>query len=103
MPFVIQIYGKSVENLRNRREVVFATNEKQSKRLISKPNFKEFRIINSNLTLVNMAKTTILFNKPIFVGAAVLDISKVHMYSFHYDYMNAKIHAGTSQRQLRTR
>ena len=90
MPFVIQIYGKSVENLRNRREVVFATNEKQSKRLISKPNFKEFRIINSNLTLVNMAKTTILFNKPIFVGAAVLDISKVHMYSFHYDYMMRK-------------
>ena len=90
MPFVIQIYGKSVENLRNRREVIFATNEKQSKRLISKPNFKEFRIINSNLTLVNMAKTTILFNKPIFVGAAVLDISKVHMYSFHYDYMMRK-------------
>ena len=37
-----------------------------------------------------MAKTTILFNKPIFVGAAVLDISKVHMYSFHYDYMMRK-------------
>ena len=37
-----------------------------------------------------MAKTTILFNKPIFVGAAVLDISKVHMYSFHHDYIMRK-------------
>ena len=81
------MYGKSVENIRLRSDVKFATNPKQAKRLISKPNFKEFRIINENLTLVNMAKTSLYFDKPIFVGASVLDLSKEHMYAFHFDYV----------------
>ena len=84
---VFQIYGKSVENIRLRSDVKFATNPKQSKRLISKLNFKEFRIINENLTLVNMSKTLLVFDKPIFVGAAVLDLSKEHMYRFHFDFI----------------
>ena len=80
-----------------RSDVKFATNPKQSKRLISKPNFKEFKIINENLTLVNMSKTLLFFDKPIFVGAAVLDLSKEHMYSFHYDYVLKKYSSDRAQ------
>ena len=40
--------------------------------------------------LVCMTKTECLQNKPIFAGMAILDLSKIHMFRFHYEYIKSK-------------
>ena len=48
-------------------------------------------ILDDDLFLVELKKAEIFFNKPLYVGMAILDISKIFMYSFHYDYMLPKL------------
>jgi hypothetical protein len=59
-------------------------------KLIAKPNFIDRTIYTENLAAVHMGKTSLLFDKPIFIGMAVLELSKTLMYSFHYDVMVQK-------------
>ena len=58
------VFGKTMENVRKYRNVVFVDNEEKLKKLSAKPNFKRFVIINEKLILVEMGKTTIHFKKP---------------------------------------
>ena len=57
------------------------------KKMLAKPTFKSYVIINENLCAVNLLKTNITLNRPIYVGFTVLDNSKILMYDFHYNYM----------------
>ena len=83
-------FGKTMENLRNRRLIKFVQNETQANSLSFKPNFKSFNIINANLVSVVMNNTKILWNKPTPVGAAILDFSKLTLYGFHYKKMKPR-------------
>jgi hypothetical protein len=58
--------------------------------LIGRPNFKKRNIFSENLVAIEMFKTQIKMNKPIIIGMAVLDISKLKMCDFHYNYMKCK-------------
>ena len=62
------------------------TNAKRAKHLIAKPNFKSFKIINEDLTLITLSKTEVEMNKLIIVGSVILDILKEIVYNFHYNY-----------------
>ena len=55
-----------------------------------KPNFKNSVKFSENLMGVEMGKTEITMNKPVYLGQAILDLSKMVMYEFHYDYMIPK-------------
>ena len=55
-----------------------------------KPNFKDSRHFSKHLIAVEMGKTEITMNKPVYLGQAILDLSKMVMYEFHYDYMKQK-------------
>ena len=68
----------------------FETNEKAAKKLISKPNFHHRTIFTENLIAVHMKKTKVYYNKPIYLGLCVLDLSKTLMYDFHYSYIKKK-------------
>jgi hypothetical protein len=57
---------------------------------MSKPNFKNFRIINENLVAIEAQKAKVELCKPIYVGFSILDISKTLMYDFHYNVMKKK-------------
>lgn len=88
------IFGKSftktMENVRKYTVVKFVQKWNGiygAKSLISQLNFHSLSIFDENFIAIQMNKTKITFNKPIFIGQAVLDISKTILYDFHYDYM----------------
>ena len=84
------VFGKTMENIRNRVDIKLITNEKEAKKLISKPNFEHRTIFTENLIAVHMKKTKVYYNKPIYLGLCVLDLSKTLMYDFHYNYIKKK-------------
>ena len=59
-------------------------------KLSSKPNFERSTIFDENLIACHMKKTEEYFNKPIYVGQAILDLSKTLMFDFHYNYIRGK-------------
>ena len=60
------------------------------KKIAAKPNFQRVDIFNADLAAAHCLKATILLNKPIYVGFAILDLSKLLMYDFHYGYIKTK-------------
>ena len=90
------VFGKTMENIRNRVDIKLITNEKEAKKLISKPNFEHRTIITENLIAVHMKKTKVYYNKPIYLGMCILDLSKTLMYDFHYNYIKKKYNQATS-------
>ena len=84
------VFGKTIENIRNRVDVKLVNTEKKFKKLAAKPNFKGRKIFNKNLTSVHMKKTSLTMNKPVYLGMCILDLSKTLMYDFHYNYIIPK-------------
>ena len=84
------VFGKTMENIRNRVDVRLRTSEKSAEKLVTKPNYERTTIFSEDLIAVHMKKTELVFNKPVYLGMAILDISKTHMYDFHYNYMKVK-------------
>ena len=78
-------YGKTLENIRGRSSVKLTTSRSEAKKSISKPNFKDSVIFNENFVGILSNVTSIKFNKPIYLGQAILDHSKSLMYQFYYD------------------
>ena len=62
-------------------------NEKKARKLISKPNVKKSKIYAENLVMFSLQRNVAKMNKPRFIGQAILDISKIVMYKFHYEYI----------------
>jgi hypothetical protein len=84
------IFGKTCENVENRMTVVLATDADTIMRHASKPTFADMQLIGNGLVALHMRATSVLYNKPLAIGVAVLDISKVTMYDFHYEYVMKK-------------
>lgn len=87
------IYGKTMENIRSRVDIKLKSSWEGRyglQKLISDPRFKRCTIFEENLVAVELYKTIIYMNKPISVGMVILDLSKILMYEFHYDYMKTK-------------
>jgi hypothetical protein len=84
------VFGKTLQNDRKHMDVKLVADGRQFRRLTAKPNFKSFKIFTEDLVAVNMRKTELKLIRPCYVGVSILDISKVFMYSFHYDVMRAK-------------
>ncbi len=84
------VFGKTMENVRNRVNVKLVTNEKAFNKLVKKPNYKRVSEFHENLVAVHMEKTTVKLDKPIYLGMSILDLSKTLMYRFHYEYVKPK-------------
>ena len=78
-------FGKTMENVRGRVKVVLVDSALKHQWQTSKPGFKRFTIINNNLVGVELVKPTIKLDRPIYVGFSILELSKLHMYNFHYN------------------
>ena len=83
------VFGKLMENVRNHRDIKLVTNERRNK-LVSEPNYHTSKQFPENLLAIEMKKTKVKINKPVYLGQAILDISKTLMYEFWYDYIKPK-------------
>ena len=84
------VFGKTIENIRKRQNVILVDNKDLAYKLSSKPNFERSKIFDENLIACHMKKTEVYFNKPIYVGQAILDLSKTLMFDFYYNYIRDK-------------
>ena len=84
------VFGKTMENIRNRVDIRLVTNKKDAKKSISKPNYQYHTDFCDNLVALHMKKTKLVFNKPVYLGMTILDLSKILMYDFHYNYIKPK-------------
>ena len=84
------VFGKTMENIRNRVNVKLVNTGEQFKKLASKPNYESRKIFNKNLVSVHMKKTSLTMNKPVYLGMSILDLSKTLMFDFHYKYIKPK-------------
>ena len=83
-------FGKTMENVRNHRDITIVTSDKRRSILASEPNYHSTKYISKDLIIMEMRKTEVKMNKPIYLGQAILDISKTLMYEFWYDYIKPK-------------
>ena len=84
------VFGKTMENVRNHRDIKLVKTDKKRNKLVSEPNFHTMKLIDNNLAIIEMSKVKVKMNKPIYLGLSVLDISKITMYKFWYDYVKIK-------------
>ena len=84
------VFGKTMENIRKHRDITLVTIDKKRKKLVSETNDHTINYISEDLSIIEMNKMRVKINKPIFLGLSILDISKILMYEFWYDYMKPK-------------
>ena len=84
------VLGKMIENIRKHRNIKLVMTEEKYLHTIMKPNFKSGVLFGENLMRCEIGKIKVVMNKPIYLGQAILDLSKIVMYEFHYDYMVPK-------------
>ena len=84
------VFGKTMENIRNRLNVRLATTWEQVEKLINKPSFKRVEIFSDNFCAVHLNKESIKMDKPIYVGTSVLDLSKYLMYDYLYNNLKKR-------------
>ena len=81
------ICGKTVQNDRKHRDIKLVTTEYKRNKLASEPNYHSTKCISKHLLVMEMKKIEVKINKPIYLGQAVLDLSKTLMFEFWYDYL----------------
>ena len=84
------VFGKTIENIRKHRDIKLVSTDKKRNKLVSEPNYHTMNYISEDLSIIEMNKTKVKMNKPIYLGLSILDISKILMYEFWYDYMKPK-------------
>ena len=87
------VFGKTMENVRDRVEIKCAFDEDYFLKYTTKPTFKyasKFGDDENYFMIMEMGKKSVELNKPIYAGFSILDFSKLHMYKFHYDVMKEK-------------
>lgn len=57
--------------------------------MCAKPNFQYFKVFNEDVVAVNFRKTNIVLNRPIYAGFCILDLAKLLMFKFHYDFVKS--------------
>ena len=84
------VFEKTMENIRKYRDIKLVTTDKKRSKLVSEPNYHTINLISEDLSIIEMKKTKVKMNKPIYLELSILEISKILMYEFWYDYMKPK-------------
>ena len=84
------VFDEILENIRNRVDIGLISSDKIAQKQAAKPNYDQCTIFDENLIAVHMKKTKLYFNKPVYLGMSILDLSKSFMHDFHYNYIKTK-------------
>ena len=84
------VFGKTMENIRKHRDIKLVTTNKRRSKLVSEPNYHTMNYISEDLSIIEMKRTKVKMNKPTYLALSILEISKILMYEFWYDYMKPK-------------
>ena len=84
------VFGKTMENVRKHRDIKLVKTDHRRNKLVSEPNYHTMKLIEETLSIVEMKKVKVKMNKPIYLGLCMLEISKLIMYEFWYDYVTNK-------------
>ena len=84
------IFRKTIQNDKNHRDIKLVTTANQRNKLASEPNLVSTKYISKDLLIMEIRKTEVKMNKPIYLGQTMLDLSKTLMYKFWYDFIKPK-------------
>ena len=84
------VFGKTMENVRNYRNTKLVIKERRRSYLVSQPNYHTIKFFTENFLAIEMRKTQMLINKPVYLCLSILDLSKTKMYKFWHDYEKPK-------------
>ena len=84
------VFGKTMGNVKKHRDIKLVKTDCKRNRLVSEPNYHTIKLITENLSIIEMKKVKVKMNKPIYLGLSILEISKIIIYEFWYDYMKRK-------------
>ena len=79
-----------MKNIRKRVDIHLVKDFDKARKLVNKSNFDDLKMFDEFLIAIKMKKTELFFNKPVYVGMSILDLSKTLMYDFHYEYAKKK-------------
>ena len=86
----IAVFGKTIENVRNRQNIRLTTSWKQASKLINKPSFERVEIFSENFCAIHLKKESVETDKPIYIGTSILDLSKLFMYDYYHNNLKLK-------------
>ena len=84
------VFGKAMKNVRNHRDIKLVTSDKRRERLVSEPNYYSHKKVSQHLMAIEKKKIRVKMTNPLYLGMSILDISKILMYEFWYDYIKPK-------------
>ena len=84
------VFDKTIENIRKYKDIKLVTNAKDYLKNLMKPNFTSGILFSENVMGCEMGEVKVVMNKPVYLGQAIQDLSKIVMYEFHCDYMLLK-------------
>ena len=84
------VFGKTMENIRIHKDMKLVTSDKKYLTYVMEPNFKDGHLFSKYLFAVEMGKTEIKMNKPVYLGQAILELSRTLMYELYYNCMRPK-------------
>ena len=84
------VFRKTMENIRDHKDMKLVASDKKYLKYVMKPNFKNGHRFSKHLLAMEMGKTEIKMNKPVYLRQAILELSKTLMYEFHYENMRPR-------------
>lgn len=93
---VNSIFGKTIENVDKRQNIKLTTSWENvgrklgTRSLIASPAFKDCSIFDENFTAIHMKQLKVMYDKPLYLGFTILDISKLIMYNFIYNFLKPR-------------
>ena len=84
------VFRKTMENVRKHRDIKLVTTDNKRNKLVSEPSYYTTKHSSENLIAIEMKKTKVKMNKPVYLGMLILNISKTLMYEFWYDHIKPK-------------